>query len=411
MMSSDVHDGRYPHEMPSWHVRLNGWSADPQVVIQITPPKSDSAAQPTQQVSQPASSPPAQAAPRHIQRSPSPAAGSPVSSPQLGVSVSQLLQPLLQSLNESDCQRCLKFQKIVEMQQVENEKAWLQLQNEKDRVAALETSMRILREQQQLQPQRGGSPFSISQAEEVASVDENSAMISLQQKYDEERIKVNSLSRQLEFLRDRESTRDDVGMSITTELHQLNEKSLEIAQRQISRTRDAITQISTTLATQQEGRLTTLLGSMILNIEKDALQWSREICPSGLEKRISQLNQQLKHHRDENGSPPLVPPPETEVDVMEMQRTLNRLQKKELEAPIRTAELQVVMGEQQRDIVEREKYISSLRIQLNDKDRAVSNLQTQLDAAHAAMGLMSGRSGSSSPQPQRKPPLILRGGM
>eukprot|EP01060_Flectonema_neradi_P032154 TRINITY_DN5064_c1_g2_i1.p1 TRINITY_DN5064_c1_g2~~TRINITY_DN5064_c1_g2_i1.p1 ORF type:complete len:922 (+),score=201.43 TRINITY_DN5064_c1_g2_i1:246-2768(+) len=417
---SEVHDGRYPFEMPRWFARLNSaWTHDPEIVVEVTPPNAEGAAQ--QQPSRPASPPIEQrAAPHSSHRSLSPAAVNSPAAPQLGqlgVSVKQLLEPLI----DSSCQRCLKFQQIVEMQQVESEKCWLQLQNEKDRVVALETSLRILKEQQQQQQlqqqeqqlqqqQRGGSPFNFSQAEDVVSVEENSTMTSLQQKYDEERIKVNSLSRQLQFLRERESTRDDVGTSLISELHHLNEKALEIAMRQINRTRDAISQISATLSTQQEGRLTTLLGSMMLNIEKDALQWSREICPNGIEKQIANLNQQLKQHREENGSPPLVPPPESEMDVLEMQRALNRLQKRELEAPLRAAELQVAMGEQQREIAERDRYISSLRLQLSENDKKVNNLQTQLDAAHAAMGLMSGKTRSSSPRHQT-PPLILRGSL
>ncbi|KAJ9469867.1 hypothetical protein DIPPA_18105 [Diplonema papillatum] len=105
--------------------------------------------------------------------------------------------------------------------------------------------------------------------------------------------------------------------------------------------------------------------------------------------------------------------PTPEQEVTYLRSRAEELERVQLLGPARDAELQILLGEQQRGIADKERQVLALRGAMAaaaaQKDESIAALCAQLDAAHAAMGLAKSvgtlsplrLQGSASPQRQR----------
>ncbi|KAJ9469868.1 hypothetical protein DIPPA_18085 [Diplonema papillatum] len=306
------------------------------------------------------------------------------------------------------CGRCPALEKELALERAEREAMWQTLESKKDEVAELKAELGVLRAAQE--PTASGIADDLSQ--HAATV------VQLQDLLEEERRRSRHLGEQLGALKRKDATRDNVGAALTSKLLELTAEALIIAQRQVSRLRDVYHQVSAA-SSQSDGHLTSLLGCLLSNIERDALEASRKVYPGGLEREIQRAKRSLQIHRREKGVPAgaddsvatMRPTPEQEVAYLRSR--VEELERVQLLGPARDAELQILLGEQQRGIADKERQVLALRGAMAaaaaQKDESIAALCAQLDAAHAAMGLAKSvgtlsplrLQGSASPQRQR----------
>eukprot|EP01064_Diplonema_japonicum_P006483 TRINITY_DN1433_c0_g1_i5.p1 TRINITY_DN1433_c0_g1~~TRINITY_DN1433_c0_g1_i5.p1 ORF type:complete len:622 (+),score=187.20 TRINITY_DN1433_c0_g1_i5:1355-3220(+) len=357
-MSQEIHNGRYPNEMGIWQNRGKGWVVDPSFKVREF--KENVSNKPLDQV-QVAQVP-------HI------------------------------------CTRCSVLQTELKKETEEREKLWRSLENEKDSVAELEAQMKICQ-----QKADAASRLEEELAQKVTNIR------ALERKLDDERSKVREMNDQLAYLKNRENTRDDVGNSLRESLLELTEKAMSQSQRQISRMREAMNQVAALSVEETDGRVASMLGTMLVNIEKDALRANKDVCDGGLDKEIYNVRTQLNVHQQQHGIPPTVAIPEVSVDVI-LKQKVEELQEELNQVPLRMGETHVFVGEQQRKSVEKDKLIHQLRMRISElattPNSTINSLQTQLDAAHAAMGLPNNSTSPSSHHSKKSvkptaPPLLL----
>ena len=170
--------------------------------------------------------------------------------------------------------------------------------------------------------------------------------------------------------------------------------------------RDVVAEVALFDNSSNTGGLAALIGSLMTNIEADFVR-AQDITPGGLDAAVATLRQELRAHTHDFGTPPRGALRGIREDRSEGERRamleerVAELQAEVTSVPLRLAELQAHVGGLQRAAAEREGVVAYLKGTSESQAQHVRQLQIQLEAAHAAMGLTPKRTAS----PPRGTPL------
>eukprot|EP01061_Rhynchopus_euleeides_P007758 TRINITY_DN16816_c0_g1_i1.p1 TRINITY_DN16816_c0_g1~~TRINITY_DN16816_c0_g1_i1.p1 ORF type:complete len:404 (+),score=118.08 TRINITY_DN16816_c0_g1_i1:37-1212(+) len=158
------------------------------------------------------------------------------------------------------CDRCAALELELDQERGRSEKAWRTVQGDRDRVTELESRLKFAEQAAEKTMRREAEiPFLEDERKHLAK------------QLEEERSRADSMQDQLQYLRNRELTRDDIGDELRATMLSRTNHSLDIAKRQVSRMRDVLAQVSSfDHKGSDPGALATLIGSLLVNIEGDA---------------------------------------------------------------------------------------------------------------------------------------------
>ena len=333
------------------------------------------------------------------------------------------------------CERCTRLERELVDARGRADAAWARSLLDRDRVAEAESQLDWLRH---------AAGRSVGKESELAFLeDEREKLGALVEAHKE---RADDGAAELMRLRNRELTRDDVGDGLRAGLLECTTAALGTARRQIARTRDLLAKVTTMAVSPRgvgggggsgrrddPGALAYLIGTAMAEIEADALAEKTEgylgdVGVDGgdgdrsVDDEIERLRAALAEHEAEGG--PLRPPKEAEAAAAAAaaasgsgrrgrSRSVTFADEEGRRAasasaspgrggegvcPLRMAEQQAYIGELLRAVKARDGTVEALGDALaaarEARERDVAALQTQLDAAHAAMGLSAGGGGA-----------------